>query len=238
VASKKAAVAISYQSHRYVQTPVLSSTDAGAAVGATPLVPVTIARAAVAADNRLTTKRLWRTPASPPSTSMGRGPAWPVVDNMALSHALLIEGNNRIRGTDQSCKESWARVLKAWMHLLRKQKDARARAVREKSGIDVIRKQLPKMVAGAMEFSSCIVQARLPKPTCISLHADLLNCADGLHCGTHVFGRIRGEHADDVPRVKNTKSLKTCVVPSSTILGEAQKPRPVQVGGRRSFRPA
>jgi len=59
-----------------------------------------------------------------------------------------------------------------------------------------------------MEFSSCIVLARLAKPTGISTHADLVNCAEGLYCGTNVYGRIRGDHADDVAKGKTTKRRK------------------------------
>jgi len=136
---------------------------------------------------------------------MGRGPVWAVVENMALSDAWLIEANNPIRGTDQSGKEFWGRVLKDWLHMLRNEKDAGVRAMRDKRGIDALRKQWAKMVAGVMGFSSCIVQARLSKPTGIATHADLVNCAEGLYCGTNVYGRIRGDHADDVAKGKKTK---------------------------------
>jgi len=49
------------------------------------------------------------------------------------------------------------------------------------------------------------VQERLSKPTGIATHADLVNCAEGLYCGTKMYGRIRGDHADDVAKGKKTK---------------------------------
>jgi len=124
---------------------------------------------------------------------------------MALIDAWLIEANNPIRGTDQSGKEFWGRVLKDWLHMLRNEKDAGVRAMRDKRGIDTLRKQWAKMVAGVMEFSSCIVQARLSKPTGTATHADLVNCAEGLYFGTNVYGRVRGVHDDDVAKGKKTK---------------------------------
>jgi len=136
---------------------------------------------------------------------MGRGPAWAVAENMALIKAWLIEANNPIRGTDQSGKEFWGRVLTSWKHLLRNETDAAVKAARDQRGFDALRKQWAKMVAGVMEFSSCIVQARKAKPTGITTHADLVNCAEGLYCGTNVYGRIRGDHADDVATGKKTK---------------------------------
>jgi len=39
----------------------------------------------------------------------------------------------------------------------------------------------------------------------ITTHANLFNCAEGLYYGTSVYGRIRGDHADDVATGKNTK---------------------------------
>ena len=136
---------------------------------------------------------------------MGRGPAWLVVENMALIKAWLIEANNPIRGTDQSGKEFWGRVLKGWTHALRNETDANVKAARDQRGLDALRKQWAKMVAGVMEFSSSIVQARKAKPTGITSHADLVNCAEGLYCGTNIYGRIRGDHADDVATGKKTK---------------------------------
>jgi len=99
---------------------------------------------------------------------MGRGPSWTVAENDALIKAWLIEANNPIRGTDQSGKEFWRRVLKGWLDLLRGEPGA---AGREQRGFDAMRKQWAKIVAGVMEFSSCMVQARLSKPTGIATHA-------------------------------------------------------------------
>ena len=64
------------------------------------------------------------------------------------------------------------------------------------------------MVAGVMVFSSCIVQAKQAKPTGIASHGDLVNCAEGIFCGTNVYGRIRGDHADDVAKGKKTTRRK------------------------------
>jgi len=64
------------------------------------------------------------------------------------------------------------------------------------------------MVAGVLEFSSCIVQAKLAKPTGLATHADLVHCAEGIFCGTNVYGRIRGDHADDMAKEKKTKRRK------------------------------
>ena len=139
---------------------------------------------------------------------MGRGAAWLVAENMALIKAWLIESNNPIRGTDQSGKEFWGRVLKSWQHILQGEADARVKAARDQRGFEALRKQWAKMVAGVMEFSSCIVQAKLAKPTGIATHADLVNCAEGIFCGTNVYGRIRGDHADDVAKGKKTKRRK------------------------------
>jgi len=130
---------------------------------------------------------------------------------MALIKAWLIEANNPIRGTDQSGKEFWTRVLKSWQHVLRNETDASVKAVRDQRGFEALRKQWAKMVAGVMEFSSCIVQARLAKPTGISTHADVVSYAEGLYCGTSVYGRIRGDHADDVAKSKTTKRRKKLV---------------------------
>ena len=124
---------------------------------------------------------------------------------MALIKAWLIEANNPIRGTDQSGKEFWGRVLKGWTNALRNETDANVTAARDQRGLDALRKQWAKMVAGVMECSSCIVQARKAKPTGITTHADLVNCAEGLYCGTNIYGRIRGDHADDVATGKKTK---------------------------------
>ena len=142
------------------------------------------------------------------STKMGQGTAWLVVENTALIKAWLIEAKNPIRGTDQSGKELWTRVLKSWQHVLSNEADASVKAVPDQRGFEALRKQWVKMVAGVMEFSSFIVQARLAKPTGISTRADLLNCAEGLYCGTSVYGRIRGDHADDVAKGKTTKRRK------------------------------
>jgi len=102
---------------------------------------------------------------------------------MALIKAWLIESNNPIRGTDQSGKEFWSRVLKSWQRVLQGETDARVKAPRDQRGFEALRKQWAKMVAGVMEFSSCIVQARLAKPTGIATHADLVNCAEGILAG-------------------------------------------------------
>ena len=142
------------------------------------------------------------------SAKMGRGTTWLVVENMALIKAWLIQANNPIRGTDQSGKEFWTRVLQSWQHVLRDETDASVKAARDQRGFEALRKQWAKMVSGVMEFSSCIVQARLAKPTGISTHADLVNCAEGLYCGTNVYSRIRGDHADDVAKGKTTKRRK------------------------------
>ena len=72
-------------------------------------------------------------------------------------------------------------MLKDWLHMLRNEKDAGVRGMRDKRGIDALREQWAKMVAGVMEVSSCIVQARLSKPTDIATHADLVSCAEGLY---------------------------------------------------------
>jgi len=159
-------------------------------------------RAAVVAHPLSRSARLW--PARS-STTMGRGPAWAVADNMALVKAWIIEANNPIRGTDQSGKEFLGRVLTSCKHLLRNETDATVKAARDQRGIDALRKQWAKMVAGFMDISSCIVQARNATPTGITTHADLVNCAEGLYCGTNVYGRIRGDHADDVAVGKKTK---------------------------------
>ena len=127
---------------------------------------------------------------------------------MALIMAWLIEANNPIRGTDQAGKEFWTRVVKSWQHVLRNETDASVKEARDQRGFEALRKQWAKMVAGVMEHSSCIVQARLAKPTGISTHADLVNCAEGLYCGTNVYGRIRGDHADDVAKGKTKKRRK------------------------------
>jgi len=139
---------------------------------------------------------------------MGRGTAWLVVENMALIKAWLIEANSPIRGTDQVGKESWTRVLKSWQHVLRNETEASMKAARDQRGFEALRKQWAKMVAGVMELSCCIVQARLAKPTGISTHADLVNCAEGLYCGTNVYGRIHCDHADDVAKGKTKKRRK------------------------------
>jgi len=131
-----------------------------------------------------------------------------MVENMALIKAWLIEADNPIRGTDQAGKEFWTRVLKSWSHVLRNEMDASVKAARDQRGFEALRKQWAKMVAGVMEFSSCIVQARLAKTTGISTHADLVNCAEGLYCGTNVYGRIRGDHADNVAKSKTRKHRK------------------------------
>jgi len=136
---------------------------------------------------------------------MGRGPSWTVAENDALIKAWLIEANNPIRGTDQSGKEFWRRVLKGWLDLLRGEPGA---AGREQRGVEAMRKQWAKIVAGVMEFSSGMVQARLSKPTGIATHADLVNCAEGLYCSTNIYGRIRGDHADNVAKGKTTKRRK------------------------------
>jgi len=69
-------------------------------------------------------------------------------------------------------------------------------------------KQWVKIVAGVMEFSSCVVQARLSKLTGIATHADLVNCAEGLYCSSNIYSRIRGDQEDDVAKGKTTKRRK------------------------------
>ena len=96
-------------------------------------------------------------------------------------------------------------MLKCWTNALRNETDANDKVARDQRGLDALRMQWAKMVAGVIEFSSCIVQARKAKPTGITTHADLVNCAEGLYCGTNVYGRIRGDHADDVATGKKTK---------------------------------
>jgi len=127
---------------------------------------------------------------------------------MALIKAWLIEANNPIRVTDQSGQEFWTRVPKSWQDVLRNETDASVKAARDQLGCEALRKQWANMVAGVIEFSSCIIQARLAKPTGTSTHADLVNCAEGLYCGTNVNGRIRGDHSDAVAKGKTTKRRK------------------------------
>jgi len=127
---------------------------------------------------------------------------------MALIKAWLIEANNPIRGTDQAGKEFWTRVLKSLQHVLRNETGASEKSALDQRGLEALRKQWAKMVAGVMELSSCIVQARVAKPTGISTHADRVNCAEGLYCGTNVYGRIPGDHADDVAKGKTKKRRK------------------------------
>jgi len=128
-----------------------------------------------------------------------------MAENDALIKAWLIEANNPIRGTDQSGKDFWRRALTGWLQLLRGEPGA---AAREQRGFDAMRKQWAKIVAGVMEFSSCVVQARLSKPTGIASHADLINCAEGLYCSSNIYSRIRGDHEDDVAKGKTTKRRK------------------------------
>jgi len=92
-----------------------------------------------------------------------------MAENDAIIKTWLIEANNPIGGTDQSGKDSWRRVLTGWLQLLRRELGG---AAREQRGFDAVRKQWAKIVAGVMEFSSCVVQARLSKPTGIASHAD------------------------------------------------------------------
>jgi len=80
---------------------------------------------------------------------MGRGMASTVCENDGLIKAWLIEVNNPIRGTDQSGKEFWRRVLKGWLDLLRGESGA---AWREKRDFDSMGKQCGKIVAGVVEF--------------------------------------------------------------------------------------
>jgi len=77
-----------------------------------------------------------------------------VCENEGLFKACLIEVSNPIRGTDQSVKEFWGRVLKGLLNLLRGQSDA---SWREKRDLDAMRKQWGKIVAGVVEFldASC-----------------------------------------------------------------------------------
>jgi len=119
--------------------------------------------------------------------------------------ASLFEANNPIRGTDQSGEDFWRRVLTGWLQQLRGEPGG---AAREQRGFDTMRKQGAKIVAGAMEFSSCVWQARLSNPTGISTHADQVNCAEGLYCSSNIYSRIRGDHEDDVAKGKTTKRRK------------------------------
>ena len=64
-----------------------------------------------------------------------------MVENMALIKAWLIEANNPIRGTDQSGKEFWTRVLKSWQHVLRDETDASVKAAPDQRGFEALRKQ-------------------------------------------------------------------------------------------------
>jgi len=163
---------------------------------------------------------------------MGRGAAGLVAENMALIKAWLIESNNPIRGTDQSGKEFWSRVHKSWKNFLQGETDARVKTARDQRGFEALSKQWAKMVAGMLEFSSCIVKAKLAKPTGIASHADLVSCAEGIFCGTNVYGRIRGDNADDVASLC-APSTAPNTVPVGTVLGAAEGPGPIQVGGRR-----
>jgi len=93
---------------------------------------------------------------------MGRGTTWLVVKNMALIKAWLIEANNPIRGTDQSGKEFWTRVLKSWQHVLRIETDASVKAARDQRRFEALRKQWAKMVAGVMCSISLLAIGKLP----------------------------------------------------------------------------
>ena len=96
-------------------------------------------------------------------------------------------------------------MLKGWLDLLCGDPGA---AGKEQRGFHAMRKQWAKIMAGVMEISSGMVQARLSKPTGIAAHADLVNCAEGLYCSTNVYGRIRGDHADDVAKKMTAKRRK------------------------------
>jgi len=126
-------------------------------------------------------------------------------ENDAIIKAWLIEANNPIRGTDQSGKDLWRRVLTGWLQLLHGEPGG---APREQRGFHGMRKQWAKIVACVMEFSSCVVQARLAKPTGIASHADLFNCAEGQYCSSNIYSRIRGDHEYDVAKRKTTKRRK------------------------------
>jgi len=71
-----------------------------------------------------------------------------------------------------------------------------------------MREQWAKILAGVMDFSSGVVQARLSKPMGIASHADLVNCAEGLHCSSSMYSRIRGDNEDDVAKGKTTRRRK------------------------------
>ena len=46
------------------------------------------------------------------------------------------------------------------------------------------------------------------RPRTAQPDADLVNCAEEIFCGTNVYGRNCGDHADDVAKGKKTKRLK------------------------------
>jgi len=128
-----------------------------------------------------------------------------MAENDVIIKAWLIGANNPIRATDQSGKDFRRWALTGWLQLLRGEPGGTAR---EQRGFDAMRKQWAKIVAGVIEFSSCVVQARLSKSTGIATHTDLVNCAEGLYCSSNIYSRIRGDHEDDVAKEKTTKRRK------------------------------
>ena len=128
-----------------------------------------------------------------------------MAENDAIIKAWLIEASNPIPGTDKSGKDFWRRVRTGWLQLLRGEPGG---AAREQRGFGAMKKQWAKIVAGVKEFSSCVVQALLAKPTGIASHADLVNCAEGLYCSSNIYSRIRGDQQDDVAKGKTTKRRK------------------------------
>eukprot|EP00168_Porphyra_purpurea_P010352 TRINITY_DN2547_c0_g1_i1.p1 TRINITY_DN2547_c0_g1~~TRINITY_DN2547_c0_g1_i1.p1 ORF type:complete len:498 (-),score=99.83 TRINITY_DN2547_c0_g1_i1:70-1563(-) len=139
---------------------------------------------------------------------MSRGLSWSEKKSDALIKPWLIEVNNPIGGTGQSGKEFWRRALQGWLQLLRGKLGA---ASREHRGFDSLRKKWAKIVAGVMDFSSCMAQARQSKLSGVASHADIVNFAEGLFCSQNIYSRIRGDHADDVNKGKTTKRRKKMV---------------------------
>jgi len=134
---------------------------------------------------------------------MGRGPKWLDAENHALIDCWLVGANDNIRGTDQSGKVFWERVLKDWLGAL--QGVSEGRAAREARGYEALRKQWSKVMSGVMEFASFYVKAKSMKPTGNVSHEDLVNVAVSLYCGESVYARIRGDYADDAKNNKTTK---------------------------------
>jgi len=96
-------------------------------------------------------------------------------------------------------------VLTSWPPLLREEPGG---AARKQRGFDAMKKKWAKIAAGAIEFASCMVQARLHKPTGIASHADLVSCAKGIYCSSNISNRIRRDHTDGVATGEMTKRRK------------------------------